>query len=128
MKVHTLKSGRTLEIGLADFRAGKNLFDAVIKEIKASKLDAESGKENFLKDAVLSVLSSENVERALWPCMAKCLYEKNYITPNTFEDISAREDFLEICYEVGQENLIPFGKNLYAELSPLLGIVGLSQG
>lgn len=126
-KEHTLKSGRMLEIGLANFRDSKKLFDAVLTEIKASKVDVSTEIDaNFIKDCLLSVVSSENVEKALWPCLTKSLYQKVRITPETFEGREEREDYLEICYEVGKENIIPFGKNLYAELSPILGTLGLS--
>lgn len=124
---HILKSGRTLEIQPAKFRYAKDLLDAVLKEVKSSRLDPKQEVDvNFIKDSLLGLISSGVVESFMWPCLASCIYEKGRITPDTFEDIQSREDFLEICYEVGKANIIPFGKNLYAELSPLLGNLELS--
>lgn len=113
---------------LAPFRDAKRLFDAVIKEVKAAKLDPKQELDvNFIKDMLFSVVASESVEAAIWPCLAHSIYEKHRITTDSFESLEGREDFLEICYEVGKENILPFGKNLYAELSPLLGNLALSQ-
>lgn len=121
MKELKLKSGETLKIGVVPFRDAKNLFDSVSKEVKSSKWDAQQKIDvNFIKDTALSLLSSEAVEKNLWVCMSRSMYKGLKITEETFEEVKAREDFLEVCFEVAKETLAPFTKNLFAELQPLL--------
>ena len=124
MKEHKCKSGETLKIGVVPFRDAKGLFDAVSKEVKASKWDPSQQVDvNFIKDTALALISSEAVEKSLWVCMSRSMYKGLKITEETFEDVKAREDFLEVCYEVAKETLAPFMKNLFAELQPLLELV-----
>lgn len=128
MRTHTLKSGRKLRIEAASFRKSKDLFDAVSKEIKANNFDPKAEFDiNFVKNIALGLVSSPNVEAALWPCFTKCLYHDNTkVDSDLFEDVSAREDYLEICLEVCKENILPFTKNLSSKYEPILKELGIS--
>lgn len=130
MRTHKLKSGRTLRVQAASFRKSKSLFDEISKEIKSLDFDPKAEFDiNFVKNIVLGLVSSDKVEAAIWPCMDSCLYENNKITVDTFDkpdDMTAREDFLEICQEVVKENVLPFTKNLSSKLEPILKDLGLS--
>lgn len=127
MRDHKLKSGRTLRVQPADFRKSKTLFDAVAKEIKAAHYDAKQEIDiNFIKNTLLGLISSEAVEVALWPCMTGVLVGTDKVTPEFFEKSENREDFLEICYEVAKENVIPFMKNLSSKFEPILKELGLN--
>ena len=128
MKEVTLKSGRKLRLQPADFRKAKTLFDEVSKELKANHFDPKAEFDiNFVKNILLGLVSSEKVEDALWPCFTGCLYAGDTkVTPDLFEDEKAREDFLEICFEVAKINVLPFTKNLSSKFEPILKDLGLN--
>jgi len=128
LREHKLESGLTLRIQPASFAKAKQLFDAVSVEIKDQNMDATQEIDiNFIKGVLLGLVSSPKVEAALWVCMENCLYKNERITVSTFEDMDARADYLEICYEVAKENVYPFMKNLYAKYKPMFQELGLSQ-
>lgn len=128
MKEVTLKSGRKLKLQAADFRKAKTLFDEVSKELKANHFDPKAEFDiNFVKNILLGLVSSEKVEAALWPCFTSCLYGGDTkLTIDLFEDEKAREDFLEICFEVAKINVLPFTKNLSSKFEPILKELGLN--
>lgn len=128
MKEVTLKSGRKLRLQAADFRKSKDLFDAISKEIKGNEFDPKAEFDiNFIKNILLGMVSSPQVEATLWPCFTGCLYKGDTkVTPDLFEDMSAREDFLEICFEVAKINVLPFTKNLSSKFEPILKDMGLT--
>lgn len=127
MRELTLQSGAVLRIQPAPFRAAKRLFDALALEIKDAKMDPKEEIDvNFIKGILLGAVASPKVEEALWPCLVNCIYNDHKITTETFENSDARVDFLEICYEVGKENVFPFMKNLYSKYSPILQGLGLN--
>lgn len=118
-----LKSGKELEITLAPFDEAKSLYQAVAEEVKALKVDAEVDMDvNFFKDLALSGLSSKKIDSALSVCMKRCAYNGQRIASvkDSFESIEAREDYFEVCFEVGKANLLPFTKSLYAQFVGLL--------
>lgn len=106
----TLESGSKIEIWLADFPDGHRLNKAVKRELSRYNL-AEGTAENL----ALTLTSSEEVDAALWPCMAKATYtgyglEQKRITVEIFEKAEIRIDLEEIQREVLGYNLIPFSK------------------
>ncbi|AFC22577.1 hypothetical protein phi1422_0057 [Bdellovibrio phage phi1422] len=125
-KTHRLQSGAELKIGPASFRESKTLFDNVLKVVGKENWNPEHEVDiNFIKGIVSQALSSEDVERALWPCLARSTYNGHKITEDLFEDVKLREDFLEICYEVGKENVLPFTKNLLEKFSHVFQEMGI---
>ena len=60
----------------------------------------------------IKLLSSDLISAALWPCMARSLYNGQKILQATFEDEAAREDFLIVQGAVLEFNLRPFFKSL----------------
>lgn len=130
MKEVTLKSGKILRIGLAPFATSKNLFDAICTEMRESNIDAKQEVDvNFIKNALFGLLSSKQVELALNKCLERCVYDGSKIIPEeTFESEAAREDYLEICFEVSKANVMPFMKNLSSKFAPFLSELGLNLG
>lgn len=120
MKTVVLPSGAKLDITASPFAVAKNLFQSVLKELKSVKVDSQAQVFNLAKDTVCSLICSPEVEAALSECMKKVAYKDKRITADTFEAIDAREDYLEVCYEVAKENLTPFMRHVYAQYSPLL--------
>lgn len=123
----TLPSGAVLECDLAPFKDGYALLKAVMRELEATKisigLKSKSIKDifdieltddalNTLKNVITSIVSSEQVEAMLWACMGRATYNNQRITEETFEDISARSDYLIVMKEVMLHNVSPFFKSL----------------
>ena len=116
----TLKSGSTLEIGIASFAAGNRLMKTVARELASVSFDFNlssfsdlSGQDiNVLKNAVFQLLQSDALEAALMECAKKSLYNGEKITPQTFESDDARQDYMPVAWEVMKANLSPFFRGL----------------
>ncbi len=108
-----LPSGSKLEITLASFQEANALQKIVAKELIKMKLDSNlEFNFNFFKDLICIALASDEFERALKPCIKRCLYREARITEFTFEEYEARQDYNMLCFEVAKENLLPFVKGL----------------
>jgi hypothetical protein len=116
----TLKSGATLEVGIASFAAGNKLMKTVARELSSVSFDLNiadlsdfSGQDvNVLKNAVFQLLQSDALEASLMECAKKSLYNGEKITLATFEAEDARQDYLPVAWEVMKANLTPFFKGL----------------
>ena len=116
-----LPSGSELKITVGSFAESKALYQAILEEAKDLKMDAQAEVDvNLFKDLFCTMMSSKKVESALWGCMRRVTYNGLKITESTFEDVEARQDYFEVCFEVAKENILPFTKSLYAKLSPIL--------
>ena len=126
-----LKSGNTLSIGLVSFEDAKNLYQVILDEAKLSKLNSMDEVTNAFKDIFCTGFSSKKIEAALWVCFKKCIYTDKRgplkIDKDTFEDVDARADYIEICICVAKEVTDPFVKGLYAEFMKLLGMITGTQ-
>ena len=106
-----LSSGAELEVTLAPFQDGHRLFKAVTRELKTFDL-AEGTVENLS----MLLVSSDDIDAALWPCMARAVYKTAEcpaglkVVPSLFENEEARGDLLDIQREVLGFNLTPFSK------------------
>lgn len=119
MKSITLGSGAKLDISVSAFGVSKDLYQAVCEELIHVKIASKDQIANVLKDAACMALCSKRIESCLKECLKKAAYNGRRIDDETWEPIEARQDYLEACFEVAKENLLPFGKNLYAKYSPL---------
>lgn len=116
-----LESKSKLLITLAPFKDAKELYQAVLEELKALKLDPQAEIDaNFYKDLFCAGLSSKKIEAALWQCMKRCAYKGEKITDDTFEDEKAREDYIPICFHVMEQNIKPFTKALSQQYKTIL--------
>ena len=114
-KVKTLSTGAELNITMASFQDSHRLFKAVMKEIGELGFNAEMNQRLMIK-----LLSSEAVESALWPCMARAAYNKIKVNQELFDLYEeARSDYIEIAGEVLGFNLNPFLKDLGSSLMNL---------
>lgn len=115
MRLTALPSGAELTVNVAPFKDSKFLFQVMAKEWRginpAVMVSGEGMSQMFL-----SAFSSLDVEKALWPCMGRSLYNGEKITPETFEKEEARQDFIPACLEVVAENITPFTKGLFSGL------------
>ena len=127
MKEVRLPSGATLKIDLPPFADSKALYQAFLKEAKTINIDAKSDVVAIVKELVCIGFASPEVERCLWECFKRCLYNSGKgdfrITPDTFEPVEARGDYLMVCTEVAKENIFPFVKSLYAQYAHVIATI-----
>lgn len=129
MKEITLKSGAVLKIGATPFDVSKCLFQAVVKSLKNVEISKDvNSYEGFVAALIGAELSDSEVEKWIWACLSRCTYNNAgkadlKIESAMFEDDKAREDFIDVCIEVGQENLRPFMKGLYLALPHLTEMI-----
>ena len=110
-----LPSGAELEITVSPFAVSKALYMAIAEEAKNLKMDANTELDtNFLKDMLLTAVSSKKIEIALDDCLKRVTYNGLKIEKDTFEPVEARQDYFEVMYHVARENVYPFTKNLCA--------------
>ena len=129
MREVKLKSGATLTLRDTPFEKSKALFQAVVKNLKSVEISkGVNSYEGFVGALLGSQLSDNEIERCLWECMACCTYNAGAadvkVAPDLFEDETRRGDFIDVCLEVGQENLRPFMKGLWLALPHLLESLG----
>ncbi len=116
----TLPSGAELEIRLAPFADSKALYQAVLEEVKTMNLDPKADVDvNLFKDLFCIGFSSKKIESALNKCFQQVTYNGMKISGDTWEPVSARDDYFKACIEVAKENILPFVKSLYAEYLPI---------
>lgn len=137
MKV-TLKSGAILDITRSPFVVSHKLFKTVLKELKSVtiKLGLKEGQTlgglfdleltdealNTAKDGIFTLLSSQEIEDALWDCFGgRILYNNKKIDMGSFNDEKMQEEYHEIMKEVLGFNLHPFKQSLIS-LFPKLNL------
>lgn len=123
MREQKLPSGALLDIKKIPFSEAKALYQAVVEELKAVKIDTNAEMENLFKDIFCISVASKKVDDRLKVCMERCLYDGLKITDSTFEDEKARLDYSVVCFEVMQEAIGPFLKGLYAESNRLIAMI-----
>lgn len=128
-----LPSGADLNITLASFQDSKELWSAVLEEAKGLRANPDVEIDvNLFKDMFCTAFSSKKIEAALWKCMQKCRYRDDdrgdlKIDSTTFEPVSAREDYMTVCFEVAKANCAPFLKTLASSYSQVLGVLKKGQ-
>lgn len=126
----TFKNGHEAVINIASFSKAMKLKNAIAKallkeNIDISKLDFEN--LNSLFSGLLAVDSDEDVNKAIFDCLAKSLYNKEKITIDTFEDEKARENYYLILIECLKLNLSPFIKPLISKFQDIKPTTSISQ-
>jgi|SRR5581483_7115895 len=120
MKEVDLPSGAKLKISPTPFGISKALYQSILEEGKVLSLKSNLEIGDLLKEIFCLGYSSKKIEAALWECFKYCLYSdargEMKIDKDTFEPLSAREDYSIVCFEVALENIIPFLKGLFVEL------------
>jgi hypothetical protein len=119
-----LPSGAILKITLSPFKDAKALYQAMLEEAKTLKLDPHVEIDtNLYTDLFCAALSSKRIETALWECMKRVTYNDLKISDDTFEPEAARDDYLQVCFEVAKENVQPFMKALMQQYSQVLNLI-----
>lgn len=99
----------------------------VFKELASAGIDIESfitkaKNDKSLLDGdfdfnaiiapIFGLLSSEEIDTAILRCLARCTYDHEKITAETFEKEEAREDYYHLVLECLRINLTPFFRGL----------------
>lgn len=124
LKEIILPSGRKLSVNAAPFHDSKRLYQSIGGEFLRVRIDGGQDVEELIKNVICLGFSSEPIEKAIEPCLKRCLYNGVKIDERTFEPEEAREDYLDICVEVAKENIRPFTKSLFAQFKGLITLVG----
>jgi hypothetical protein len=129
LKEINLPSGAKLGITLAPFSDSKALYTALIQELKTIHIgELTKLNINLMKDLICAAMSSENVEKCIWKCMERAVYNKLNITQDTFEPEEARQDYNIVLMEVGKANVLPFLKSLSPQYAEILSVLKSDQG
>ena len=121
------ESGADVKINMADFITSMKLKKAIQKALLVNKIDIasldfselKSGAISSIFELVLTADSNEEVENAVFKCLARCTYNGMKIEVSTFEPMEAREDYYEVIIACLKENLSPFFKPLLSKLNAL---------
>lgn len=127
MKEVKLPSGAVLKMTPSPFAVSKALYQQLLREAKGLQISSKMEIGSLYKELFCIGLSSEAVEKCLWECFKRCTYNAGNgdlkIDESTFEPVERRDDYLMVCMEVAKENVLPFGKSLYAEYQRILAMI-----
>lgn len=116
-----LKNGVEVKIFPAGIIEAMALKNAIQKELLKVGFDIKkidlSKEINFdsIKNLFLTIDSSEEVQKAAFKCLEKCLYGHEKITMATFDDAEIREYYYDILIECIKVNISPFIKGLVSK-------------
>lgn len=126
MTEFTAPSGAKILITPADWKSAKVLKKAIEKELNLDEGLDFTNPATWIKN-IISVDSSDAVDSALWPCLARCTRDNEKITEQTFDKLEARQDYYEIVSACIKENLGPLVESLFSKLSALGATVTTTQ-
>ncbi len=126
-----LGSGAVLRIQPATFEVARELFEALLAELKAIRIRKNAEVSDLFKDLFCIGFSAPRIKQALAECMKRCTYNCGQgdmkIDKDTFEPVANRVDYLRVCMEVAKENVNPFGSDLYVLYKEALAQMPESQ-
>lgn len=117
-----LKSGNKLSFQYAEFEMAQDLYTVVTEELEKKNVNVKDGAEGItvsLIKALGSMMGAKQITEYFWRCANTCLYNGERITPNIFENIEARKDFMEIKFHIVWNNIYVFFSNHLSELKNL---------
>lgn len=119
------QTGKKIIIAQTSFANAIGLKNAIQKVLIEQKIDISkieinnfSNIASFLQ-AGCAIDSDPEVNRFLFLCLEKSLFDGERITPAMFERIEARECYYEILYACLKETLSPFFAPLFSKLKSL---------
>lgn len=134
MEFITSNTGKKVVIKPATFQDACELKKETMKCISNSNLLKGLDFTNFasldankvfgaLSELITNIDSSSEFENAIFKCLGRCTCDGISISRQLFDDKpELREDYYEIITHCCEENLRPFFKSLYSELSKRLGV------
>lgn len=136
MATKILPSGALLEMTMAPFEDGHRLLKAVSREIENTKISAGMQDLDAIKNLMMRAIYSDEIDRALVPCMARCKYDKKPVNRSLFSDETIMEeekikrmgDYLPVVKEVLMFNLQPFFSSLGSLFKDIASQLPASRG
>lgn len=122
-----LPSGAELVILDTPFRVSNALYKVVLKESANMEITSKADLLGIFRVVFLNGMCSDLIQVRIWECLKHCTYNGVKITEDTFEPVSAREDYPLVCMEVAHSNVAPFLKNLSAQFSLMLDKLAKDQ-
>lgn len=131
MKEVVFKNGHVLKVMPAPFADAQELLEALSAEAAKIPVVSQGEVGELCKNLICSVISSRAVKSALKKCLIRSTYDGGQgdlkIEDDTWTTFEARENYIDSCTEVIEENVRPFMKSLYALFGRLIGEVQKSQ-
>ena len=101
-------------IGLELLKVNVDISDLLNKELDSQSI-------NTLKNLILTIDSSEEIEKCIFKCLSKSLYDNSRITRELFElDKEAVSEYYNILIACVKENLSPFFEKQFVAAKELL--------
>ena len=101
-------------IGLELLKVNVDISDLLNKELDSQSI-------NTLKNLLLTIDSSEEIEKCIFKCLSKSLYDNSRITRELFElDKEAVGEYYNILIACVKENLSPFFEKQFVAAKELL--------
>lgn len=119
-----LPSGAKHHVTIATFQDANALTKALLKsgigiKLADNPMDMDVG---ILKDVVVSALTSEEVEKALFKCLERSTWNSAKVVPILFDDEpEARKDYYAMAVNVVKVNCLPFFEQALSALKTRLG-------
>lgn len=128
MKEFITQNLATVKINIASFSEAIILKNAIQKAFVESgvRIKTEDNLEDIL-NLIMALDSNESVNKAIFRCLSRCLYNNIRITEELFEDEKIREDYYEIIFGCLEVNLKPFIKALFFKLKELQTLIPKTQ-
>lgn len=122
-----LPSGAVLKVQPTTFVQAKALNQELLKSLRTVPLTSTNEVGEMVKNLFTTGFSSPEIEKRIWDCFDRCLYNDHKITQDTFEPAEARQDYVVVCYEVAKENILPFVKSLLPEYKKAVEVLTAPQ-
>ena len=106
----TLQSGNTLRVQKASFNNANTLTNTIIDRLGGLLGTATSDAEiaPVLISGLSKIISDSEVQNQIISCFQGCLYNNQNLTKDTFEDVEARKDYIEVLIIVAEANVKDF--------------------
>lgn len=106
----TLQSGNTLRVQKASFDKALTLTNTIIDRLGGLLGTATSDAEiaPILISGLSKIISDSKVQNQVISCFQGCLYNNQNLTKDTFEDVEARKDYIEVLIIVAEANVKDF--------------------
>lgn len=116
-----------LRITPASFTDAQALQRAIANAMKGSNIELPENMKSEIKlggfiDAAMSLISSPEVDAALFKCAEKAVYNNQKVSRDFFEDVANRELYYEIMLELIKVNVGPFFKRIASKFAGLEAI------
>jgi hypothetical protein len=113
-----MPSGAKLVVTLAPFTDSLALHKTLIRAARDLPITPDVLQMDVaaLKDVLIEATTSQDVEKALFKCFERCVYNNMKVRPDLFDDPTvgetAREDYYSIAWAVVKVNCAPFVKRI----------------